>query len=316
MTACRWDADAKDYLVDGQPCRHDDYGDVTRHCTARRTCAQHVGPREQTCARCIGRVRQDIRAIVDLAVLMPYEATASGVNSEAAVLAGPAADYAVFSARRRISRSWLMANIPDRNLERAMQAYLDDDDEWHPYSVLTRWEAMIREDYEHPVPIIERCRMRTSERAEWETHVSPERARQSCRVGHGPGCWKRVAAPTSVTNAGDYLDRHLVKIAQDEEQDFPLLRREIRTCRNHLEVVLHNSQVAEKGAPCPACSEKGEFTRLSRDYAHWCWDEDCERIHYATDEADRWVCPRDRGHVWTEREYRNWVEERTGGRTA
>ena len=188
---------------------------------------------------------------------MPYEAVADGVDSEAAMLSAPAADYRVFSARRTINRQWLMANIPEQNLERALKAYLEDDDVWHPYSVLTRWHLMIAEDYGHAL------------------------------VDH-----------LSISDSAAYLDRHLPRIAQDDEQDFPLLRRELEKCRNHLAAVLRNSTTPERGAPCPDCVGSGavdpQHVRLQREYGHWCWRADCEKVHHATDEADRWVCPRNR----------------------
>lgn len=264
MTACKWDAEAKDYLTDDGPCRHDDYGDPTRHCTARRTCSQHVGWGELTCARCLGRVRQDIRAIVDLAALMPFEALTAGIQSEAAMLAGPAADVEAWSWRKIAAKqggSWHLSLI-------------EEDDDWHPETVLTRWQWMVAED-------------------EKDDRVY------------------------TLTEAAAYLDRKLGKVAQDEGQDFPLLRREVRKCREHLEAVLHNGNRAERGAPCPACVEQGKpADRLQRRYGHWCEDEGCERLHYLDDSADEWVCPRDRSHVWKHEAYANWIEERTGGRSA
>lgn len=154
MSTCRYDSEREDYLIDGEPCRHDDYGDPTKHCTARRTCSEHIGRRELTCARCVGRTRQHIRTIVDLYPLTAVQALDSGVNSEAANLAGPACDYRVFSARRNLDRRWLMDNIPDVHLERAMRNLLPDDDEWHPYGVLTRWHLMLAEDYGHKLPAV------------------------------------------------------------------------------------------------------------------------------------------------------------------
>lgn len=270
---CKWDGDKGDYLTpDGDPCRRDDYGDPTRHCTARRTCSNHVGSEELTCARCLGRTRQDIAQIVQRSALMLEEAIeGGGVNSEAANLAGPAADYDVFSARRRIDKQWIVANVPEGNRLRAFAALLEDDDERHPYSVLTRWEFMLREDYGQPRD-----------------------------------------TQTSIESAADYLGRVLHRMAQDPEQDFPLFAREIRKCRSHAESTLSDSQALERGAPCPTCAEGERFVRLQREYAHWCTDDDCERIHFDTDEGDRWTCPRNREHWWSERDYRSWVEERKG----
>lgn len=263
MTACRWDREFSDYLTpDGKPCLRDDYGDPTRHCTARRTCSQHVGARELTCAKCIGRTRQDIRAIVDLAALMPVEALVAGVQSEAANLAGPAADTEAWSWRKVTAKQGGAWHV----------SLVEDDDDNHPYTVLARWEFMLREDY------------------------------HQCRD-----------AATSISEAAAYLERTLPRMAQDDGQDFPLFREEMRACRRHLEGVIHNSRAAEKGAPCPDCGSAASpvFVRLQREYAHWCEDPDCERIHYPTDEADRWVCPRNREHAWTEKAYRDYIEERT-----
>jgi hypothetical protein len=293
---CRWDRDAEEYLNDGEPCRTDDYGDPTRHCQARRSCAQHVGEGEITCARCLGRTRTDVRRIVALSPLMVIQALGSGVDSEAANLAGPAADYRVFSARRLIAKAWIVEHIhqpardwcedPDcqlrhfkanggdrwhkRGIENALTDLLDDDDEYHPYSVLTRWQMMLSEDYGSPLP----------------DHLS-------------------------IASAGDYLDRTLHRMAQDPEQDFGLFAREMRQCRNHLEAVIRNSATPERGAPCPDCKDAGHVVRMSREYGHWCDDPLCERFHHADDSDDRWVCPRDRDHWRTHEDYCRWIEERT-----
>jgi hypothetical protein len=269
--SCKWDRESGDYLVDGVPCRRDEHGDPTKHCTGRKGCSSHVGPRELTCGRCMTDVRNHIRAIRDFAALMPTEALNSGVNSEAANMAGPAADTRVFSARRALDRQWLMTHIPTPNLERAMKALLEDDDEWHPAVVLTRahWHVSMVPDYPPPPEVF------------------------------------------TLVDSAAYLDTHLHRIAQDDRQDFAQLRREVRRCREHLEMVLHNSSKLERGAPCPDCGADGHFVRLQRRYAHWCYDPDCCKEHYATDEADRWVCPKNHEHVWTVKAYRDYIEERT-----
>ena len=143
MNRCRWDRDTQTYCRrDGEPCRTDDYGDPTRHCTARRSCGHHIGPDELTCATCVGRTRRDVRGIVDTAALMPPEAEECGVNSEAANLAGPAADVEAWSWRKvaaKQGRAWHLS-------------LLEDDDERHPYTVLCRWQMMLAEDYGHDLP--------------------------------------------------------------------------------------------------------------------------------------------------------------------
>lgn len=273
MSACKWNPDKGDYWTDDDaPCRNDDDGWPTNHCTARRTCSNHVGTNELTCARCLGRVRQAIRAIREHAPLLIEVAAAEGVNSTAAVLAGPAADYRVFSARRLLDKGWIMRNLPESQWERAMSNLLEDDDALHPYSVLTRWQMMLSEDYGHDLP---------------ET--------------------------LSVEGAAAYLERHLHLIAQDPDQDFALFRSEVKKCRDF---VLGNGLSLtcrkERGAPCPTCSDEGKFVRLVHEYAHYCDNDDCERMHYTDSGHDLWVCPRKPlEHRWEEAAYRNYLEERT-----
>ena len=279
MTACRYDRETAAYLTpDGKPCKRDDYGDPTHHCQARRTCAQHVGKGELTCARCVGRTRVDLRRIAELAPLMMTVALGAGVDSEAANLAGPAAEIEAWISRRVAMRShlalWLeRGTITERQWLHA-RATMEDDDEQHPYTVLTRIENALREDY--------------------------RQARTT---------------PSSVAKAADYIDRVLHRVAQDEEQDFRQMGQELRKCRSHLENVMADSRTPERGAPCPECTseETGVGPRLVREYGHWCYDEDCERLHYLDDSADRWVCPRNRAHEWDVEAYSRWIEERKRG---
>lgn len=120
--------------------------------------------------------------------------------------------------------------------------------------------------------------------------------------------------PQTVGDAVAYLDRNLHRIAQDEEQDFPLLARELRKCRQHLEAVLHNDDRPERGAPCPECTSEttGVGPRLVRDYSHWCADDECRREHRPDESKDAWVCPRDSEHRWSHAAYTNYLQERRG----
>lgn len=273
---CRYDRDADAYLIDGEPCRVDEYGDPTKHCTARRTCNQHIGRDELTCNTCIARTRSAIRQIVALSSLMLPAAIDDGLRSEAASLAGPAADPRAVAALRlyvqgHATYAYRQQRITEATFDRIMSA-LPDEDEWHPYSVLTRWQMMLSEDYGHPLP-----------------------------------------ARLTIATAASYLDRNLHIVAQDPEQEFALLAREIRKVRTRLESVLHNSHRPDRGAPCPICREDGKVVRLVREYAHWCEDPDCERLHYDDDSGDVWVCPRNRrDHVWDQHDYDAYVEERRG----
>jgi hypothetical protein len=116
----------------------------------------------------------------------------------------------------------------------------------------------------------------------------------------------------SLSWCGAYLDRTLHRLAHDDGQDFPLLSRELRKCRQHLESVIHNDDRPDRGAPCPECTseETGVGPRLRREWSHWCEDPDCERIHDASDERDVWRCPKNREHVWEHGAYENWIEDR------
>lgn len=278
MSTCRWDREAEAYIADGEPCRVDEYGDPTRHCTARRSCSVHIGRDELTCPRCIARVRASLRRIPMLAaLLMPVAVAAGTIETAAAALAGPAAQPGAWTARRIAMRSHLSAweglgRITEQQHLHARQI-MDESDDRHPLNVLGAWDLMIREDYDHP-----------------------SRAR------------------VTVTNAADYLDRQLSRIANDPEQDWALLSSEVRKCRRHLEEVVALSARPERGAPCPECTsdETGVGPRLVRHYGHWCDSEACEQVHYDDDSADVWVCPRDRAHQWDHEDYSRWIEERKG----
>ena len=277
------------------------------HCTAGRTCTWHLEPGQLTCGRCLASVRRNLRRIGDLSALMFPAAIAGGVNSGAANLAGPAADYSTFVARRLIDQRWIDQYLPEHNQIRAAEALIEDDDPHHPYNVLTRWEFMLREDYGQSRPHWE-CRTGI------DVLGGRERDREKCAVNHGQSCWLARETPTSIYSAMDYLDRNLHRIAQDDEQDFPLLGRELKKCRQHLEAVLRNDDRPDRGAPCPECTSDtaGVGPRLRREYAHWCEDEDCRRVHHDDESDDVWTCPRNPLHSWTHKVYTKWIEERGG----
>jgi hypothetical protein len=259
---CRWDSDTGEYVTpEGDPCRRDEYGDPTKHCSARRTCSQHVGPHEQTCARCLARTRADITQIVQRAALMLPEAIHTGVDSEAANLAGPAADVEAWSWHKIAAKQGRIWHV---SLD-------EEDDDWHAFTVLTRWAWMISNSYGSETPDV----------------------------------W-------TVSNAADYLTRVLHRVAQDDDQDFAQMARELRKCRARLESVLRDSLSPERGAPCPTCKDDGHVVRLNREYGHYCDSPTCDRINYTTDEADRWVCPRNPVHTWDVDAYERWITERQG----
>ena len=119
-----------------KPCTHDEHGNPIKHCTARTHCGRHLDATHPlTCPRCIGRTRDDITAILRAVAELPEEATEAGVDSEAANLAGPAADPIRYWWRRCNE----LRTTGDTELE---------EDQHHPLAVLGRWELMLREDYE------------------------------------------------------------------------------------------------------------------------------------------------------------------------
>ena len=271
-----------------EPCLRDQNGDPVKHCTARVGCNGHLGYGELTCPSCIEKTRTVIRKIVDLAaVTLLEEAIEAGVDSEAAYLAGPACDPEAWSWRKVTAKQggpWHMS------LE-------EDDDEHHPYRVLTTWEAMLREDYKQPSPPIG-CSATTIYELEgkpvWQANPA------DCRKKHGPDCWKGAQRPTNVTSAAKYLDGMLHRIANDETQDWALFARELRDCCNHLEAVVHTLRRPEQGVPCPECSnEDGAGPRLTKHYVE----------HDRTGASDWWGCVAVREHSWPDYVYRKWVAD-------
>lgn len=201
-----------------QPCTHDDHGRPVRHCTAKAHCGQHLGPdHRHTCPQCIGRVRADITWIRRNTLLLTAAAIeAGGVNTEAAVLAGPAADPFVWSARR----------VAQLRADHTRIEPLDFEDYHHPLAVLGRWELLMREHYQQP----------------------PTQTREAVERRGAPR-W------TSIASAADYLFDRLTKIAQDPDFDWAQMAAEIHACRSHLEDILNTARRPETGAPCPSCAK-------------------------------------------------------------
>lgn len=263
--SCRWDRDAEDYLAeDGQPCRTDEYGDPTRHCTAKRRCAHHVGPHELTCAGCIGAARSDLRSITAMSALLMTAAINDGVDSESANLAGPAAD----------PEAWTWRKIAARQGKAWHVSLIEDDDERHPYTVLTRWQMMLAEDWGHDLP--ERLTI---------TGAAAYLERQLPRLAQDPEQDFALFA------------REIRKVRSHLES---VLHNDRRPDRG-------------VPCPECTSPETGVGPRLVREYGHWCLDAECCRIHAADDSLDRWVCPRNRAHAWDIEAYERWIAERRAG---
>jgi hypothetical protein len=135
---------ARNRHADGCPGDCDGCEVCDLHCTCRAACKQHLDDSHPlTAPACIGRVRDDLRAIVDLTAMLPPEAEHKGIDSEAANLAGPATDAEAWSHRKASA----MAGRADH------VSTLEEDDEAHPLRVLGTWDFMLREDYAQPTAL-------------------------------------------------------------------------------------------------------------------------------------------------------------------
>jgi hypothetical protein len=117
------------------------HGDPLNHCTARAKCSNHVEPGTLSCPRCVGRTRDALADIERLAADMPGEALERGVNSEAAMLAGPALDTADDIAAYGYRQRSIVAGRVLGAIEHTGR---------HPLNILGTWEQMLREDYQQP----------------------------------------------------------------------------------------------------------------------------------------------------------------------
>lgn len=147
MNECRYDRETKQHLTREHksdclspvcngclPCTHDQ-GNPVRHCRVRLRCTSHLGWTEYACPECLGKIRGNLSGLVETLALMPEEAMEQGVNSEAANLAGPHADY--------VRAQWRLVNA-----DRAGQA-VEELDMSDPYTCLTMHERTVREDLGH-----------------------------------------------------------------------------------------------------------------------------------------------------------------------
>lgn len=147
MKTCRYDRATKkhltrehlpecvDVLCAGcRPCTHEE-GNPVRHCRTRARCTSHLGWTEHACPECLGKIRANLTNVVELLALMPEEATEQGINSEAANLAGPHADY--------VTSQWRQKNAAVAGVD------VEELDMRDPYTCLTMYERFIREDLGH-----------------------------------------------------------------------------------------------------------------------------------------------------------------------
>ena len=139
---CRFVSTTEPRVISGRhqdPCRCDDRELGCLECTETHCVICGRNHARAACTDCLNAARDDLRAIADLCHALPAEAVEKGVQSEAMMLLGPAADP---EAWRNRAASALFGRVDD--------AYLEDcRDELHPTWVLGTWEQIWRDFLDH-----------------------------------------------------------------------------------------------------------------------------------------------------------------------
>jgi len=222
--SCRFVASDQPRMISG---RHlddcpDDECKGCRPCHELHCCiCQRTHVDLNTCPECLSATREDLHQIAVLCAALPEEAEHRGVDSEAMMLWGPAADpqawryHAMSAVRGRLCRcgdrglacpSLLGAQCP-------AEAYLEDNrDELHPLHVLGTWEQVWRDHLDH-----------------------------------------HTENPFTLAAGWAYLDTQIGYMSDQPEPAFEEFARDLRACRGHLEDVLRDGVREERGAPCVQC---------------------------------------------------------------
>lgn len=289
---CRWDREAQAHLrrehrpdcgvVDCSgclPCRHDDDGNPVRHCRVRNRCTSHLGWGEYACPKCLGKIRDNLTAIVDTLALMPDEAEERGVNSEPANLAGPHADY--------VTAQWRLVNA-----SRAGES-VEELDMRDPYTCLTLHERTIREEIGHDDITLVSADVASA--ASYLAWVLTDLAR------------REDLAPLVSSLLGDTAT--LVSHVEGALRDSRAPERGI-PCPECV-VNLGRRKEALQAAGTPEDEwPKLHAPRLVRHYGHWCTRERCDELHYLDTAGDVWRCPIDRSHEWSHKDYEQRLVDR------
>jgi hypothetical protein len=215
----------------GEPCRGCLPCTEFAHC---RVCGRNHA--EQTCADCLNDVRSDLAEIVRLCDDLPIEAEIKGIDSEAANLAGPAADWETW---HHVKASVRVGRLPEGWQETA-------DHELHPLFVLGGWDAMVRDALEHDEP---------NERVTITLAAAYVDRQLTYLAGYVDLPFEDLARDLRQCRA------HIERVLHDGEQrdtGAPCM-----TCRVPLERVW-GSDGAEDGWRCPRCRE----FRTEADYRH------------------------------------------------
>ena len=221
--ACFWRGSDQPRAIIGhhEPDCADDYCRGCQECLEPhcRVCGRTHA--EQTCAECVAVTRDDLRTIASMCDALPEEVEHRGVQSEALMLLGPAADpeawgHLTASVRSgRIPRGYLGECAICHELQ---PCHEHADGEQHPLFVLGRHEMIWREHLDQPTAL-------------------------------------RATLPRIV----DFLDRQLHVMAAEEHVPFDDFARDLRQCRAHLESVLHDSRRGDlANVGCFDCGDRLE----------------------------------------------------------
>lgn len=142
MSGCRFVSTTEPRVISGRhttPCVCDDREIGCLPCPETHCVICGKGHAKAACTGCLEAARSDLRAIGDLCASLPAEAVEKGVQSEAMMLLGPAADPTAW-------RSYATAAM----LGKIDATYLADcRDEMHPLWVLGTWEQIWRDHLDH-----------------------------------------------------------------------------------------------------------------------------------------------------------------------
>lgn len=144
--SCRFVSTTEPRVISGRhqdPCACDDREMGCLPCPETHCICCGKEHARAACVACLDAARSDLQAIGDLCLGLPAEAAQKGVQSEAMMLWGPAADPEAWQHR---AMSAMVGRIDASYLE-------DCRDEMHPLFVLGSWEQIWRDFLDHPTEL-------------------------------------------------------------------------------------------------------------------------------------------------------------------
>lgn len=293
QATCRWDRETKRHLTREhrddctavscggcRPCTHDEHGNPVRHCRTRLRCTSHLGWDEHACPKCLRKIRENLDGITNALAIMPAEATERGrIDSEAANLAGPHADY--------VTAQWRLVNA-SRDGHDVEELDLRD-----PYTCLTMHERTIRELLGHDeTTLVSETITEAASYLAWVLTDLSRDEENACLLQ--PLLGDTAALRTHVE-------------VEARQRQLPTRGAPCPECVTTL--AKKRETLTEAGVPESEWPSM-RAPRLVRHYGHWCIDDGCELIHYLDESADEWVCPDNPEHAWPHEDYSRWIETR------